>query len=293
VVRGKVKKSKSRHADVSTFRRFVGGENVPWALIDIPLALPVYALVLFRITGLVMTAPVFASKVIPARVRGALALVTAAMIFPLVKGQAPSELTMSAALVGGAGELMIGAIIGLSLTILLLGAEVGGLMVGRQAGIALANVIDPSGNQQASIIGQIYTITLTLLFLLAGGHRATMAALLDTFEVIPLLSFRFDEMFVLLLVEMLAAAFVLGIRLAGPVLIALFLMGTALGVLSRTMPQLNILTVGFTLRLLLALAVAGVALGACEDLLLDAVWDGVETVRAAFGLDPTRIRLVN
>ena len=73
----------------------------------------------------------------------------------------------------------------------------------------------------------------------------------------------------------------------------MFLMGTALGFLSRTMPQLNILTVGFTLRLLLALAVAALAISACEDVLLDAVWDGVELVRATFGLDPAHTRLVN
>ncbi len=239
-----------------------------------------------------ITAPVFRSPVIPVRIKAALTLVTAAMIFPLVQAQAPAELSMVAAVVGGVREMMIGAIIGLALTMLMTGAEVGGLIVGRQAGIALANVIDPTGNQQASIMGQIYTISLTLLFLLAGGHRATMAALLDTFSVIPLLSFQFDEMFLVLLVEMLAGAFILGIRLAGPVLIALFLLGTALAFISRTMPQLNILTVGFTLRLLVALGVASLAIIAYQDLMLDAVWDGIEQVRAAFGLDPVNSRLV-
>jgi flagellar biosynthetic protein FliR len=239
-----------------------------------------------------ITAPVFRSPVIPVRIKAALTLVTAAMIFPLVQAQAPAELPMAAAVIGGVREMMIGAIIGLALTLLLTGAEVGGLIVGQQAGIALADVIDPTGNQQASIMGQIYTISLTLLFLLAGGHRATMAALLDTFSVIPLLSFQFDEMFLMLLVEMLAGAFILGIRLAGPVLIALFLLGTALAFISRTMPQLNILTVGFTLRLLVALGVASLAIIAYQDLMLDAVWDGVEQVRAAFGLDPVNSRLV-
>lgn len=265
---------------------------MPWEVTDILLALPAFALVLFRISGLVMTAPIFKSRVVPARVKAALVLVTAAMIFPLVRGQAPAELTLAAAVVGGVREMMIGATIGLSLTIMLLGAEVGGLIVGRQAGIALANVIDPGGDQQVSIVGQIYTISLTVLFLLVGGHRATMAALLDTFDVIPLLSFKFDEMFLVLLVEMLASAFILGIRLAGPVLIALFLLGTALAFVSRTMPQMNILTVGFTLRMLVALAVAGLAISATQDLLLDSVWVGVERVREAFGLDPTHLRLV-
>ncbi len=266
---------------------------MPWQLAEIPLALPTYALVLFRISGLMMTAPVFASRVIPLRVRAALVLVLGAMMFPLVRGQAPTEVSLVAALVGGVGEMMIGTLIGLSLTLLLLGAEVGGLIVGRQAGLALANIFDPTQDRQASIVGQVYTISLTLVFLLAGGHRATMAALLDTFEVIPLLSFRLNESFVVLLAEMLAAAFILGIRLAAPVLIALFMVGTGLAFLSRTMPQFNILSIGFAVRAMVALAVAAVALSAGEELLLDAVWDGVEMVRTAFGLDPAHSRLVS
>ena len=89
--------------------------------------------------------------------------------------------------------MMIGLTIGLGLTLLLLGAEVAGLIVGRQAGVALANVYDPIQNQNVSVVGQVYTATLIILFLSVGGHRATMAALLDTFEVIPLLSFGTDE----------------------------------------------------------------------------------------------------
>ncbi len=265
---------------------------MPWELADIIIALPAFALVLFRVTGLMLAAPFYGSSVIPVQIRAAFSLLIAVVIFPMVKVQAPAELTLATALVGGVGEMMIGAIIGLSLSIMMMGAEVGGLMVGRQAGIALANSYAPTSNERVSRIGQIYTISFTLVFLLIGGHRAAMAALLDTYRVIPLLSFQFEETFVLLLVETLAAAFILGVRLAGPVLIALFMTGTTLGVLSRTMPQLNILTVGFALRLLVALAVAGAALGACEGILLDAIWDGVDSIRAAFGLDPSRTLLV-
>jgi flagellar biosynthetic protein FliR len=264
---------------------------MPWPLLDILPALPVFALVLFRISGLMLTAPLYHSVLFPVQIRVALTLVVAVVIFPLVKTHVPAQTSLSMALVGGVGEMMIGAIIGLALSILLTGAEVAGLMIGRQAGIALADVYDPMFGEQESVVGQIYTICFTLLFLLIGGHRATIVALLDTYAVIPPLSFQFEERFVLLLVETLAAAFVLGIRLAGPVLIALFLMGMALEFLSRTMPQLNILTVGFTLRLLATLATGGVALCACDDLLLEAVWACVDSVRATFGLDPNHVHL--
>jgi len=264
-----------------------------WSLFEIPLALPAFALVLFRLSGLVMTAPIYSSTLMPRRVKAAMTLVIAAMIFPLVRSQAPENLTLATAVVGGVGELMIGAIIGLALSAMLSGAEVAGLMVGREAGLAIAEVFDPTQNEQASVTGQVYTITLTLIFLIAGGHRATMAALLDTFDVIPLLSFRLDESFVVMLVEMVASAFIMGIRVAGPVLIALFLLGTGLAFLSRTMPQLNVLTVGFTVRALLALGIAATALALSQDVFLDAIWNAVEAVRTAFGLDPVSRHMVH
>ncbi len=259
---------------------------MPWLLADILLALPAFALVLFRMSGLVLTAPIFGSRIIPVRIRGAMVVVVAAMMFPVLRVDVPAGLSLSMALVGGVSELMIGAIIGLALSMFIMGAEVAGTIIGQQAGLALSRVVDPTQGRQTSVMGQVYTITLMLLFLCVGGHRATLAALLDTYKVIPLLSFQFDESAVLLLIEMLTAAFMLGIRVAAPVLIALFLTGTSLGFLSRTMPQLNILTVGFTLRTLTVLAVAGIALSASQDILVEAIFDAVAVIRLGFGLDP-------
>ncbi len=261
---------------------------MPLRFVDAFVALPVFALILFRVSGLVMTAPVFGSAVVPVRVRVALTFAASTMLFPMVSSQAPADLSLSAALLGCIGELAIGATIGLAVAILIMSAEVAGEMVSQQAGIGLSEVINPLLDEQSSIIGQIYVIVLTLVFLLAGGHRAMMASLLDTFDVIPLLSFRPGESIVILFVEMLSSAFMMGIRLAAPVLIALFLTGTALGFLSRTMPQLNILSVGFTLRALITLSVAAIALGACQGLLLDSIGDGLNVIRASFGLAPSR-----
>ena len=215
------------------------------------------------------------------------------MMFPVLSVNAPRNVTLSMALVGGVSEVAIGACIGLSLSIFMMGVEAAGRLVGQQAGLALGQVFDPTQNRQVSIIGQVYTISLTMLFLMVGGHRATIAALLDTYEAIPLLSFQYGTSVGLLLAEMLTASFILAIRVAGPALLALFLVGTALTFLSRTMPQLNILTVGFTIRALVALAVAGTALAAGQGILTDAIWDALETIRVAFGLDPGTLRLTN
>lgn len=266
---------------------------MPVQAIDIFIWLPPFALVLFRISGLVMTAPIFGSPVLPMRIRAALCFALALVVFPLLRPQIPATATFSQVMVGAVGELMIGAAIGLTLTALLLAGEVAGTLVGQQAGLSLGEVSNPMQDHQASVLGQIYTTVLTLVFLLAGGHRAMMAALLDTFSILPVMHLVSTESILLLLVETLTAAFVAGIRLAGPAMIALFLAAITLAVLSRAMPQLNILTIGFTLKVVLALAVVWLSMMYCEHLLLEFVADGLDAVRAAFSLPPGRLRLVS
>lgn len=264
---------------------------MPWRLFDILSALPVFALVMFRISGLMMTAPVFGSAVIPVRVRAAMVMMITAVVFPMVQTQVPADISLGVAFVGGIAEMMVGATIGLALSIFVMGAEVAGKTAGQQAGLAMSEVVDPTTDEQVSTLGALYTIVVTLTFLLIGGHRATIAALLDTYEVMPMLSFQFTDSIILLLVEMLAAAFIMGVRLGAPVVVAVFLSGIVLGFLSRTMPQLNILTVGFTLRLLVALGIAGVSLMATGDLIVASIWDALGMVRESFGLDPNLLRL--
>lgn len=264
---------------------------MPLPALDIFAVLPSFALVLFRVSGLVMTAPLYSSPVIPIRVRAALALVLTLVTFPLVRNQLPLAPSLADVISGAVGELMIGAAIGLAMTIMLLAGEVAGTLVGQQAGLSLGEVSNPLQDQQASVLGQIYTTVLTLVFLIAGGHRAIIASLMDTFAIIPVMTMRDTQSIVLLLTETLTAAFVIGIRIAGPAMIALFLAAISLAVLSRAMPQLNILSVGFTLNVMMALGVAWLALSFCEGILLEFVVDGLDSVRAAFDLPPARIRM--
>lgn len=266
---------------------------MPLPALDILVILPSFALVLFRVSGMVMTAPIYGSPVIPMRIRIALTFALALVTFPLLRNQLPLAPTLSDVLAGAAGELMIGAAIGLALTVMLLAGEVAGTLVGQQAGLSLGEVSNPLQEHQASVLGQIYTTVLTLVFLIAGGHRAIIAAVMDTFAIIPVMSMRDTESILLLLVETMTAAFVAGIRIAGPAMIALFLAALSLAVLSRAMPQLNILSIGFTLNVVLALGVSWLALSFCEGILLQFVSDSLDAVRAAFHLPPGRIRIAS
>ncbi|MCK4658348.1 MAG: flagellar biosynthetic protein FliR [Phycisphaerae bacterium] len=254
---------------------------------QLPLFLPVYALILFRVAGLMMTAPLFGSSVIAVRIRVAIAVVLSMALFPVVAPTAPAHLGLGDAVVGVVGEMMIGLIMGLALNVILVGPDLGGMISGQQAGLGLGQSFNPMTNSNSSVFGQAYFMVFQTVFLLAGGHRALMGALLDTFEVIPLGSFRAGPTVTELIVSLLTSAFILGLRMAAPVLIALFAATLTLGVLAKTMPQLNILSVGFAIRVMLALGVASLTFPAAYDVFIEALSDSIVSMRDAFGLGPT------
>ncbi|HEY3244211.1 MAG TPA: flagellar biosynthetic protein FliR [Phycisphaerae bacterium] len=251
---------------------------------QLPLLLPSFVLVLLRISGLMIAAPIFGSNAIPRRIKAALAMVVALAVFPLVTTQAALHLTLADAFVGAIGEVLIGLVIGLGMGILFLGAELAGALIGQQAGLALGQIFNPLLENDTTALGQLFFLVHLTIFLIVGGHRQLLRALLDTFKVIPVLSFRQDERVLMLATELLSSAFILALRLAGPVLIALTLTTLALGFVSRAMPQLNILSVGFSVQILAALLMAGLVLAMSGDLLASSITDGLQVIRSAFGL---------
>jgi flagellar biosynthetic protein FliR len=258
-----------------------------WSVLQIFPVLPTFALVLFRLSGLLLVAPPFAGSFVPFRVRTGLAVAVSALIVPAVGQQVPQDVTLGDALAGGVGELMIGLAIGLGVVLLMTGVEAAGLIIGQQSAMALGEVLNPTLEEQSSLAAQIYSLSFVSLFLAAGGHRAAMAAVMDTYTVVPLLSFQSAESMVLLVSELLTAAFSLSLRLSGPVVLALFLTETAMGIVSRTIPQIHILTVGLGVRLLLAHGVAGLVLAGCAEPLIDWVHEGLDSIRSAF--DPASV----
>lgn len=260
---------------------------MPFGLLELNLSLPKLAIVLMRVAGLFLAAPLFSSRMLSVRIRIALALTLALMVAPLVDASSTRTLSVAQGIMAAPAELAIGAAMGLALAITLGLAELAGFLVGQQAGLALGQVVDPTQNAQASIVGQVYSIVATLLFLWAGGHRALVIALLDTYKAIPPLTFAPGDSAVALLVESLSTSATVGFRLAAPVIFVLLLVLISLSVLSRTMPQLNILSVGFTFKVLLALGATAIALAASGEVIVSAIGDTIVDIREVFGLSPT------
>jgi flagellar biosynthesis protein FliR len=221
-----------------------------------------FTLVLTRVSGLVMTAPIFGSTDVPARVRALLAVALAVLIAPLQFGVSyshPTSVIGYLVLIGG--ELLVGVALGIGIMLLLSGIQLAGLIIGQLSGMQLADVFNPGFDTSVPVFSQIlYYVTLAV-FVVIGGHRRLIEALLDTYQALPT-GAGFPPSFVDAMTTLLGQSFELGVRAAAPAMAALLLATLLLGLVSRTLPQINAMQIGFGINSFITLGMISLSLGA-------------------------------
>lgn len=244
---------------------------------------PAFVLVLTRMTGIFIFAPVFGSSVIPMRVKALLAGVLAFCVYPMVPAQLPIELNLFTLGLTIGTELLIGLVIGYGASLPLIAMQLGGVMIGQQLGLGLAQVMDPQFNEQTEVLSQFLFMVALALFLMLDGHQAMFAALIESYRSVPLGGYRPDGTLLSLVVGLLRSMFELGLRVAAPVLCLIFLETVAMGFVARTVPQLNILSLGFPLRIIAGFMMLVAMVGAMFTSLGDVMGEMLGRIMQLFG----------
>ena len=205
-----------------------------------------------RLTGLFVLAPVFASRVIPMRVRSALLLVFSLLLLPGALEATGGEVVRATpgALVA---EAILGLVLGLGAAIFVAAAESAGDMLAVQMGLSGANVLDPSSGTQMPVLGQFLGLFVTTLILATGGHLALLQTLDLSLQAFPPGGELNLEAGIPATVKLLGAQLVLGLRFAAPVVAAMMIGNATLGVMAKTVPQLNVLMMAFPLQIAIGL----------------------------------------
>ncbi len=225
--------------------------------------LTVALLVLARVAGLVLAAPFFGHLLVPIRIRAGIAGVLALALAPAVLGAVPGTLAPASVweLAGMvAVESAIGIALGLVAQFVFAGVQLGGQLAGMQMGFGLSNLIDPQSRAQTTVVAQWQQVLALLLFLALDVHHVLLRALLASFTTAPPGTLAVTAFDVRAVVALAADLFTVGVRIAAPVLVALLLTNGALGVLARTIPQLNVFVVGFPVNAGVGLVVLGASL---------------------------------
>jgi flagellar biosynthesis protein FliR len=205
-----------------------------------------------RIGSCFMVAPAFGATAVPVRIRIVLAGAVALLVSPLVS--VPDVTPLSAAGIAiTVQQVIIGAALGFSLQILFEAVTMGGEVLANSMGLSLAFNLDPINGASTPALGQLYTILVTLLFLLLDGHLALIRVLVAGFHTLPVGASGFGPSGLWSIVTWGSQLFSGALAVSLPGVTALLVANLAFGVVSRAAPTLNIFSVGLPVALVLGL----------------------------------------
>ena len=237
-----------------------------------------FVLVVFRLAGMMLFAPLFGSARVPRRVKGLLVIVLAVGLVPSVARPVQMPETTWQLAVGIGGEMIFGLAMGMVLSLTFIAAQWAGEMIGQQMGLNISEVFDPQFGAQGSIVGEFYFMLTLVIFLAVGGHHAMIRGVRASFDVLPLLDAGMDVHLLNTLVGLLQSALALAIQLAGPVFVTMLIVDVAMGFISKTMPQLNVMSAGLSMKSVIGMGVLLVGMTLTSGVIGDRVLRSMENV---------------
>ena len=225
-----------------------------------------------RIGGLVTIAPVFSTKAIPVAVRTSIVVLLTALLQPVALSQASSIPAITPETF--VGETLVGFGLGLGAALLVGAANVAGDLIGMQIGLSGASVLDPINNSSENVLGMFTNLFAITLLLAVDAHLVMIDAVVSSVRVIPIGS-GLHAAGLHAMVKSASVLFGLGLQFAAPVIATILVANTALAILGRAAPSLNILSVAFPIQIgigLVALAASIPFIGAFYH-----GWTGVYT----------------
>lgn len=218
-------------------------------------------LVLVRMAGIFVIAPVFGGRNFPSYMKIGFALLTSIIIASSMKTVdldyynsviAYGVLVFKEAIVG----ILIGFIGYLIFTAIFTAGE----FIDMQMGFGMVNVMDPVSNIQMPVMGNFYYTFTILIFLLINGHHYLLAALFKSYDILPIGTAVFNNELLDTMTRLIGDVFIVGFKIAAPVIIASLITDIGLGILSKTIPQLNVFVVGMPAKVFIGMVIVAITI---------------------------------
>ncbi len=208
-------------------------------------------LIFTRVAGMIMTAPFFSSAAFPARIKLFFALITSVMLFPVIPAQ-NTELSVESGMVSLAVviliEVLTGVVLGLVGQLIFAGLEIAGRLISLKIALAFADVVDTMTQDQSTLVSNLFSMLAVLVFLAIDGDKIYIDALVKSYQVVPISEGTVSVAGPAML-DMATWLFVIGVQIASPFLIVLFLLDLSLAIFARIMPQANIMFIALPLKI--------------------------------------------
>lgn len=220
-----------------------------------------FILVLIRVSSILMMVPVFGDARIPPQVKWGLSLLMAFILFPVVRLGFPilENINTMTFLPGIASEMLIGVTIGFASRLVFTGIQIAGETLGFQMGFSFASVVDPLTNVQVTIISEFQYLLGMLLFMTVNAHHIFLTAIVESYRLFPPFGAHFSGPFFQGLLILFREIFIIAIKISAPVMSVLIFSNISMGMVARTVPQMNIFAINFPLQIGIGLVFIGLS----------------------------------
>lgn len=212
----------------------------------------IFLLVFVRVTGIFVIAPVFSRNNIPNIMKIGFAFLISILIFNFVevKNVSFSEYQLIGLIIK---ELIIGILIGFVAYLFFSALYVAGQLIDMQVGFGMVNVFDPQQKTQVPITGNFLYIIAILIFLITNQHHILIKAVASSYKIVPIGTFILNNLLIDQMINVFTEIFVIGFKISSPILATIFLTNVLLGILARTMPQMNVFMLGMPLKIVVGI----------------------------------------
>jgi flagellar biosynthetic protein FliR len=215
--------------------------------------LQVFLLILTRIGAMLTTAPFWSSRTISPQVKIFFSLLLSLALLPMVQEQTPPITWGLPYVLLVVKETVLGLLLGVTSLILFHAIQAAGQIIDTQMGFGMVNVLDPQSGMQVPLLGNFFYLFATMLFLLSDGHHYLLMALTRSFRLIPPGTLSFPVSLWSNLGGLFTQILAFALQIALPVAGVLFLTDVALGIVARTVPQMNVFVLGIPVKILVGM----------------------------------------
>lgn len=217
-------------------------------------------LIFVRIISFIGSSTIFSIKGVPNITKVGLGFVLSLLVFSFVKynpKMIPSSLISLIALC--AGECLFGLIIGFTTSLIFWGIQSAGQYMDIQIGFSMASEFGSVDSTNVTLIGNLAKLMAICIFFIINGHHVLIQCIIKSFDIVQVGDLNLNGNILQHIISLIIQTFGLSVRIAAPVLITIFLTDFTMGLISRTVPQLNLLMLGLPIKMLAGLLVLSAA----------------------------------
>lgn len=223
---------------------------------DIPQLVFLYLMPFIRVGAMIMALPIIGTQLVPAKVKLMLSMGLTLIVVSSGEVQLTNihEVPWIVLILSIGYQIIIGVLFGLVIHTIFQAFNIAGQIIAMQMGLGFAQMMDPQSGVSVPAVSQFFMLMATLLYLSMNGHLFVISALIESFKIIPPMinefaAINFDEV-----LKLGTIMFSYGIKIALPAIVALLITNVAFGVMTKAAPQFNIFTIGFSISMMLGIA---------------------------------------